>query len=178
MEMEALQKRFRDAIENIDKQDIIYCLEKGVDVNFIDVHGYTSFADLALVTRLRFDYDYLAHGDNEKQMLDEDLEKIELMKLLLSNGADINLFGDEARTALDNAAGQAKVEMVKFLLENGANPNFNFFPSDDLGDEEIISSTLNIALQDAEVCHSEIARRKFEQIAGLLEQYGAIINKS
>ena len=49
-----------------------------------------------------------------------DLELVELVKHLLSKGADLNARDKEGATALNRAVEQGNVEVVRILLENGA----------------------------------------------------------
>jgi len=177
LEMNILFERFRAAIDNIDQEEIILCIERGVYLNQIYEHGCTAFTNLAFASKLGFSYTDLDTEEKERQMLVEDLKKIELMEFLLWHGAHINEYGEGGLTALVVAADQAKVEMVKFLLENGANPNVNFFDQTEPGSENVNSIILYTALQDAEVCCFEYARSRFQQIVDLLVKHGAILYK-
>jgi ankyrin repeat protein len=175
MEKEILLKRFRTAIANLDEQEIIACIERGVGLNHVDEYGYTAFTDLAFESKLEFSYTNLDIKERADLMMAEDLKKIELMKFLIRHGADINVFGEGGYTALDSAAGQAKVEVVEFLLENGANPNFNFFSATEPGCENVKSSILHTALSDVAAHFHEDVAEKFEKIVALLEKHGAIL---
>lgn len=57
--------------------------------------------------------------------------RIELMKILLENGADINLLGKEGLNALFYAVNNAHPLAVDFLLKNSASTNINYFPEDE-----------------------------------------------
>ncbi len=48
---------------------------------------------------------------------------LEITRLLIANGADINIQGDEKKTLLHDAARYGKVEIVSFLVESGASIN-------------------------------------------------------
>lgn len=48
---------------------------------------------------------------------------IEIVKLLLASGADVNATADSGDTALHIAAGRGRTEMVRLLLNSGADPS-------------------------------------------------------
>ena len=50
---------------------------------------------------------------------------LELVKLLVSNGADVNAVDDDGATPLQNAARKNELEIAKFLLQQGASKTIN-----------------------------------------------------
>ena len=77
-------------------------------------------------------------------------KRIELMKILLKHGADINLGNEDGINAMFYAVSNVYPEMVDFLLQNGADPNINYFPGDESGIYETILDKAYIDLQIAE----------------------------
>jgi|ERR1035437_8396189 ankyrin repeat protein len=170
--MKNLNEQLSDAIQKLDKQQILSCIEQGADVNFVNDSGKTVFTDLVLVTKYKYGDDDSKDEHELKELELEELGIIELMKLLLEKGADINLYKKELGiTALYIAVNQAKVETVKFLLDNGANPNHNYFPDEEA---EVISTVLNMAYIDKQV-NVQGYDERFGKIIELLEDKGAIL---
>lgn len=51
------------------------------------------------------------------------MEKVELARLLIARGANVNCRGEEGGTPLHEAAGNGNLEFAKLLLDHGANVN-------------------------------------------------------
>jgi ankyrin repeat protein len=51
------------------------------------------------------------------------MQNLELARLLIARGANVNCRGEEGVTPLHEAAGNGQIELVKLLLANGANVN-------------------------------------------------------
>jgi ankyrin repeat protein len=51
------------------------------------------------------------------------MQNLELARLLIARGANVNCRGEEGGTPLHEAAGNGQIELVKLLLANGANLN-------------------------------------------------------
>lgn len=68
--------------------------------------------------------------------------RLDTVKTLLSDGAELNSVSDEGKTALIYAAGRGKVEVVKYLLKIGADPNVK----DDTGRTALIYATRGMCL--------------------------------
>ena len=173
--MKNLNQQLSNAVQELDNEKIRLCIEQGADVNFIDEQsGETVFTDLAHLSIYQFGEELFLEEHQLRKLDLEEWEKIEIMKLLLEKGADINLYkndkGELGVTALYTAVNNARVETVKFLLDNGANPNLNFFPDEDPG---IVSTVLDMAKTD-----KQISLRGFDERLGkiieLLENKGAI----
>jgi ankyrin repeat protein len=168
--MKTPSQELAKAIDALDVNSILTCLQNGADPNRMDEHGITPFTDVAMTSHLKYSYDRIYNDEREQEMLEEDLKKIEIMRIMLRFGADINLYGKDGYTALSSAAGQAKVQLVEFLLENGANPNLNFHEDED---PELLSEILHTAMMDAFHQYESKLGDKFEVIVQLLKEYGA-----
>ena len=176
--MDTLIEQLFNAVDSLNEQAILCCIKKGADLNTLDKYGFSVFARLTMASRLNFSYNEIGTKEQEGQMLEEDLKKIEFMKLLISYGSDVNLYDEDGHTALDISAGQAKVEVVKFLLESGSNPNFNFYFPDEPGCENVHSSILHTALSDVSASYLEDVSVKYEKIVLLLQKHGAVLYKT
>jgi ankyrin repeat protein len=49
-------------------------------------------------------------------------QQVEMVKFLLSKGADVNTIASYDRTPLDTAYNKGDKEMIRILLEHGADP--------------------------------------------------------
>lgn len=74
-------------------------------------------------------------------------ENIESVKLLLSNGIDINITNDSKVTALDIACETNNYHMVKFLLDQG----INFDTQSSIGIIPIQAAAMRIAHEDGDI---------------------------
>jgi ankyrin repeat protein len=83
--------------DNNNLKAIEFLVDKGVDVNTRNKHGYTPLH-------------WAAWKGN-----------IETANVLLAKGADINIQANDNHTPLHRAAANGQVEMVKLLLDRGAN---------------------------------------------------------
>ena len=86
------------AVENGNKEDVIFLLSKGTKINGKDSKGKTVLM-------------IAANGNKE------------MAELLLSKGADINIKDNEGKTALMIAAFYGRTEIVDLLLSKGADVN-------------------------------------------------------
>ena len=57
---------------------------------------------------------------NESLILASQTSNLEIIRLFIESGADVNASSKEGKTALAEASKQGNLEIVKFLSENGA----------------------------------------------------------
>ena len=107
-----------------------------VDINTYDLEGHGSYPSPI----------HAASNSND----------IELVKFLISKGADVNLLSEYIYTPLHHAVMNNSIEMVKLLIENGADINVN------ANDE--IDYPISLAIE---------GRRSNEEIAKVLIEAGA-----
>jgi hypothetical protein len=97
--------------EDYSKGEIIAkinnCIDNGADVNKIDENSYK--------TPLTFTAPIYSEGRFD----------LDITKLLLERGADINKFDGEGRTILHNAVVYGNIDFINFLIANGADVNAN-----------------------------------------------------
>lgn len=96
--------------------------------------------------------------------------RIELMKILLENGADINLLGKDGLNALYYALDNANHEVVDFLLKNGTNTNINYFPEDEPDIYETILGKAYIDLTIAKSLLKDLNLNRYLSIDGMDEE--------
>jgi len=161
---EKLQTFFKCAVDG-DFDGLQTLLSAGVPINSIDRDGETALTKVVK----RFN-DYFQANDDEKKIEELRAETMKMMETLLTNGADVNLFGFKGLNALQYAAFSHQPELIKILLEHGANPNFNYFPEE--GEEQVKSTPLFTLLNSIPVFEEEIAETN--ACIQLLRDAGAI----
>ena len=92
---------------------------------------------------------------------------IEIVKLLVENGADVNLKDDDGDTPLENAVGMIKPEVVKYLLEEKADAKVK--------NKEGITPIMK--LLGGIPANPEIKDEDLKEIVKLLVEYGADVNE-
>ncbi len=124
-----------DAILKNDLTRIKRLIQAGADVNELDAYGFTPLIEAAIVNRP---------------------ESVEIAKLLLSHGADIQGVSITGHTALHWAAENNNLALCKLLLEQKTDPN-----------------AYNLASQPVLVMP---VLREQEDLKRLLYEYGADLN--
>jgi hypothetical protein len=97
-----LNQQFFQAIGKKDLSSVKKFVDQGVDINKSDN---------------LFGYSPLMHAVHDR-------DNIELAKLFIDNGAEVNFIAKEGTTALTTAAERGNVQAVTLLLDNGANINY------------------------------------------------------
>lgn len=141
-----------DACENLRIEDVKTAIKNGADVNYV-LKKYSTFPMLACIEyQQKRDYNTI----------------IEIFRILLQNGADINLYVLDNETTLMHAAWLFRsYDVVKFLLENAANPNLIF-------DGETALDLTGCEISFTATCLDEPELvEELEKIYDLLVSYGA-----
>lgn len=117
-----------EACDKLDLDAIQIALANGAEINCFDKYGNTPFVHA--IDALDFcciDNEGLGIENQEEASIKTKVsECINILKYLLSKGADINLFGCYITDSpIEKAWQRRSKDVVKFLLENGANPNSN-----------------------------------------------------
>jgi ankyrin repeat protein len=169
--MKDIQNQLSDAVKNLDIEKVVYCLERGADLNHKYKNGGNIFVIAATTSLYPFGEGSKLTAKQRKALELEEIERFKIMKLL-ADKSDIsrNRKKNLANGYLFTAVCQAKVEFVKFLLKNGANPNIN---DDKKESPEIISTVLDTAYENEFKFSKELSKR-FRKIIDLLEKAGAI----
>ena len=95
------------------------------------------------------------------------------VRLLLDEGADINIQSGAGWTALSYAASNKRVDIVKLLLERGADPNI----PNNMGTTALMSGQLSTALSGRRSRYDVYAEIDSLEITKLLLDHGANVNK-
>ncbi|RDW64332.1 uncharacterized protein DSM5745_09743 [Aspergillus mulundensis] len=93
-------------------------------------HGHASTVRFLLESGARIDV-HNAYGDRHFLHLASSRGHLEVVKVLVDAGADVN-FANHNSTALSAAAYRGDVDLVKFLLQRGADPNWGDSTSEPL----------------------------------------------
>ena len=115
-----------------DVEQIKLAMKQGANINCLDKRGESV---LQKAVKYYKDHNVLIdnnYSEEERAAIANANEQKckEIVDLLLSYGADINLFGYDGMTPLTCAYYQRSPEMIKYLLERGATPNWNCYLED------------------------------------------------
>lgn len=115
------------ACSNWDMEQIKLSMERGANIHCLDEHGESVLQNAVKWFKYHnrsWDENYT---DDELKALytANEIKCKKVVELLLSYGADINLFGFDGRDLLTCAFYERSPDMVRFLLERGASPNVN-----------------------------------------------------
>ncbi len=116
--------------------DVFQCLLKHPKFNFMSQCGHHVFIQACLNNKMEYIKLLLSHpalkvdeidpstGHSALHLaFDRGLDSMEIVELLLKNGANINLRNRDGETPLTIAVTKNSMELVKFLLENDADIN-------------------------------------------------------
>lgn len=137
------------AVENNDKEMVTLLIEKGADVNYkypldyanneeiialLRSHGAKTQEEIEEEKRAEEERKRLEVEESRKKyelqtMLNEDLltaiqrGNFDMVKSLISQGADVNYATMDGNSPLTFAVYSGDIEIIKFLLQKGADPN-------------------------------------------------------
>ncbi len=122
------------ACSNWDVEQINLALKNGANINCLDNNGESVLVNAIQHYREQGMRVGEKYTDEETKTIEKANEQKckEIVDLLLSLGADINLFGFEGLPPLDCEYYDNSPEMVDFLLKRGASPNLNSYSVDDI----------------------------------------------
>ncbi|WP_371219232.1 ankyrin repeat domain-containing protein [Orientia tsutsugamushi] len=100
-------------------------LKKGADVNIKNQYGYTPLHLASQRIPSYYDVDVCVPDDGSAPfVIDEEYyTSTNKLKLLLDNGANVNLMDNDGYTALHYASARGRIDVVEFLLNNNADIN-------------------------------------------------------
>lgn len=126
----SIEAVWADIISAVKKEgnsldEIKLLVSKGADVNVKDEFGNTALMEASL----RIDKDYHGGALENPGFVKHSIETpLEIMKYLISKGADINAKNKYGRTALMYASGtKLGLDKVKLLIDSGGGGFFSFF---------------------------------------------------
>ena len=120
------------ACRDWDVELIELSLKRGANINCLDKSGRSVLQNAVEYFKDQGVYlnrDYTKEELNAIKVSNEKKCK-EVVDLLLSKGADINLFGYDGMTPLTCAYYDRSISMMRYLLERGASPNTNCYLED------------------------------------------------
>ena len=127
-----LDDQLLNACFDWDIDMIKICMDRGANINCLDERGKS-----VLQNAVEFfnNHNILLDKNYSKEELrriesDNEIKCREIVELLLSYGADINLFGFDGMSPLICAYYSKSISMIKYLLGKGANPNTNCYLED------------------------------------------------
>lgn len=115
-----------------DTDIIKICMNRGANINCLNESGESVLQCAVEYFKLRnvlIDKDYPKEELNQIES-DNEMKCKEIVELLISYGADINLFGYNGKSPLTCAYYERSIPMIKYLLDKGANPNTNCYLED------------------------------------------------
>lgn len=122
------------ACNALDIQGVKFAISRGANVNALDKKGESALQKAV--------EDFSFYGiEIDKRYSDEERTRITdaayersraIVDLLVSHGADVDLFGVEGRQPITCAYFEHSPTMIKHLLELGSDPNYNSYRSDDV----------------------------------------------
>ena len=136
-------KLLADAVEKGDAAQVSRLLDTGSNPNAVDKAGYAT-ANSALMT---------AAANN----------RLDVARLLLDRGADVNLHNYSGRTALYEAVSKERSEMVRLLVHRGADVNAAYSGLTPLG----------LAKNGLDIPQSAMGHKRLREIIQVLKDAGA-----
>lgn len=122
------------ACNALDIQGVKFAISRGANVNALDKKGESALQKAV--------EDFSFYGiEIDKRYSDEERTRItdaayerslEIVDLLVSHGADVDLFGVEGMQPITCAYYEHSPAMIKHLLELGSDPNYNSYRSEDI----------------------------------------------
>lgn len=130
----AIDKTLFAACDYLDVEGVKLAIRNGANVNALDENG-----ESALQHTVEFFKDvgksmHIAYSKEELDCIEAENYKkcVEIVDILLAQGADIDLFGMDGMQPIVCAYYERSIDMIKYLLEKGSNPNYNSDRLDDL----------------------------------------------
>lgn len=133
---------FLDAAYTNDDITVKLAIAQGIDIESVDEELWTALS--WAVNQGHFNVSKILieaganvnHKDAEEETvlmvaIQSEETNLELLDLLLENGADIEAQDNIGWTVLSHAVNMDDVEIAKFLLEKGANPDAKWFEDDE-----------------------------------------------
>ena len=108
-------------------------LQNKADVNYKDVDGNTALISVIIEDYIKFPSPFTSHY----RSVSSEGCIVDMVSLLLKNGADVNAKSDDNTTALMVASDKGHTRVVSLLLQNGADVN----PKDIWGDTALMAAS-------------------------------------
>ena len=139
----AIDDELFGACRRLDLEGMKRAIANGASVNALDKYGSTPLIEVIDCLEEKQNW---RPSDEEPAPSEKGEDNFDMVKpcidFLLEQGADIDLFGRDAESALLEAYYAHSLKAVRYLLGKGANPNYNSFRDGDYCPEKC-SSVLN-----------------------------------
>ena len=166
--MTDLDRELMKACDMLDVKLVEDLVRKGANVNALDEGGMSALG--CTLSGLHG----LFRNDKDKQPMGEDelhARTKSIVKCLVANGADLDLFGHDGITPLAECYYMRSPEMMEFLLKEGANPNVHCFIEDDNYRNEYCSAALWLIDDELYEDYDDVSR----EMERILIKYGAVL---
>lgn len=102
-----------------------YLIEKGIDINLKDNHGNTALMTIEKTEfeHVNFIYDKNGYINIDENNIDENNIDVQIARLFIENGADINIKNNLGYTPLMRYSSIGNEKLVEYLLTQGADTN-------------------------------------------------------
>ncbi|WP_296164301.1 ankyrin repeat domain-containing protein [uncultured Porphyromonas sp.] len=163
------------ACNALDIQGVKFAISRGANVNALDKKGESALQKAV--------EDFSFYGiEIDKRYSDEERTRITdaayerscaIVDLLVSHGADVDLFGVEGRQPITCAYFEHSPTMIKHLLELGSDPNYNSYRSDDVpyeSEDSTRCTILNFISEDWGESYG--AHKDDKEMAEMIRAYG------
>lgn len=163
------------ACNALDIQGVKFAISRGANVNALDKTGESALQKAV--------EDFSFYGiEIDKSYSDEERTRITdaayeralaIVDLLISHGADVDLFGVEGRQPITCAYYEHSPAMIKHLLELGSDPNYNSYRSCDVPYETEDSTRCTILnLISEDWAESYGAHKDDKEVTEMIRAYG------
>jgi hypothetical protein len=160
-----VQEKFFRAIKKRNVEEVKQLLEKHPEAVHFEDTGVKKTRPIRLTPLLKITNRLTSIGEK----IVEDPRDIEIARMLLEQGADVNARDHAGHTSLINAARLGQMNLVKFFLEHGANK----FLEDSDG-----KTAVKKARSRSKNVFDADEKAKFEAIAKYIEDYDTGLTKS
>lgn len=155
----------------LDIDMVKHAVQLGANVNALDKGGESALQKTiedCSWNDIYLDKEYTA--EEKKSIRANNFRKChDIVEYLVSQGADVDLYGVDGLQPLMCAYYDGNLDMVKFLFEHGSNPNYNSYRCDDINRSYTHRSTL-IKVLDDEIDDYSDFQLKVDKLA---RQHGA-----
>ena len=130
----AIDKTLFAACDFLDVEGVKFAIRNGANVNALDEHGESPLQHAVEFFKVTGKFMNKVYSEDELERIEAENYRrcVEVVDILLANGADIDLFGMDGMQPIVCAFYERSFDMIKYLLEKGSNPNYNSYRLDDL----------------------------------------------
>ena len=163
------------ACNALDIQGVKFAISRGANVNALDKRGESALQKAVEgLSFYRTELDKSYSDEERTRITDAAYERSRtIVDLLVSHGADVDLFGVEGRQPITCAYFEHSPTMIKHLLELESDPNYNSYRSEDVAyqsEDSTRCTILNFISVDWGESHGVYKDDK--EVAEMIRAYG------